>query len=397
MLAPIQRLEIAPAPAADLQPALFDDFVSWVDRCPKTTAAYTKNLRQFAAWMLYACCPRPARQDIVNYRDWLQREHDAIRLDPGSAAGWSYRLDANGAPLRVACKPATVAAYLKSCKMFFAWAAARGLYPDIAQTVRAPKIDGQTHKKDALDPDQVQEIEMSIAAKAADRQQAAEIAAKDTAGRIQRSGEQGKRLKALYLLASNAGMRCIELSRANVADFEQRGQQAYITIWGKGHTEADTKKALAPEVAQAVAEYLASRKDAYTMASPLFVSTGNRSGGKRIAETTISTMLKRAMQEAGYNSPRLTAHSLRHTCGTGVMQCTGNLYEAQKYMRHNDPSTTEIYIHDAKAEDGTTAARLWGYFHGQDAGSDREKLETIMDGMSPDKLAQLAAIAQAMA
>ena len=395
------RLEIVTGdPAQDLPQVLFTDFVAWVDRGPKTTATYTKNLRAFAAWMLYACCPRPMREDIISYRDWLQSEHDAITLAPDTMQGWDYRRDANGDPMRISCKPATTAAYIRAVKMFFSWTAAHGLYPNIAQTVRSPRVDSRTHKKDALEPAQVLEIETSIAEKAVERQQTAAQATKDTAGRVQRCDEQGKRLRALYLLATNAGLRCIELSRATVRDFEQKGQQAYINVWGKGHSEADTKKALSPDVARAVREYLDSRGDAYTMASPLFVSTGNRSGGKRIAETTISTMLKQAMKEAGYNSPRLTAHSLRHTCGTGAMKASGgNLYDTQRYMRHSNPATTEIYLHDDEAEKGAElAGKLWDYFHGgKEAEGDREKVENIMGRMTPAQLSQLAAIAQAMA
>ena len=99
----------------------------------------------------------------------------------------------------------------------------------------------------------------------------------------------------MYLLAVNAGLRTIEISRANIKDLEIKGGNAYLYVWGKGHTEADTKKPIAYEVYTAIQEYLNNRSDYITANSPLFVSTGNRSGGKRIASTTISTMLKRAM------------------------------------------------------------------------------------------------------
>lgn len=349
--------------------------------------------------MLYACCPRPVREDIISYREWLTGEHDAISLDSESATGWSYRLDGNGDPIQITCKPATVAAYLGSVKMFFMWTASEGLYPNVAVAVRTPTIKKDSHKKDFLTPDQVQEVEASMEARAAAKREAAGEAVRDAAGMAQRADEQSKRLRALFLLATNAGMRTIELSRARVGDFETRGQQASLRIWGKGHTEADAKKILAPEVALAVREYLDARTDSYTTKSPLFVSTGNRSGGKAIAPTTISTMLKGAMKEAGYNSPKLTAHSLRHTCGMGAMKASGgNLYDTQRYMRHASPVTTEVYLHDDQNEDSGLAERLWDHLHGgKEAESDREKMENVMDKMTPAQLAQLAAIAQAMA
>ena len=71
-----------------------------------------------------------------------------------------------------------------------------------------------------------------------------------------RETEQGKRLFAMYLLTVTAGLRTIEISRANVKDLETKNGQTWLYIHGKGHTEADTKKAIAPEVAAALQEYL---------------------------------------------------------------------------------------------------------------------------------------------
>ena len=226
----------------------------------------------------------------------------------------------------------------------------------------------------------------------------AEAAAKDTAGRIQRSTEQGKRLYAMYLLSVNAGLRTIEISRANEKDLETKGGQTWLYIWGKGRTEPDQKKPIAPEVAAAIRDYLESRTDRPTTASPLFVSTGNRSGGKRIATTTISTMLKRAMQEAGFNSERLTAHSLRHTAGTAVQELTGDIYTTQKYMRHSNPATTEIYLHnDTEKNEIGIAQRLYNLFHGKDNESPKEKLAQVIDRLNPAQIEKLAGIAAAMA
>ena len=201
----------------------------------------------------------------------------------------------------------------------------------------------------------------------------------------------------MYLLAVNAGLRTVEISRANIKDLETKGGQTWLYIWGKGRTEADQKKPIAPEVAAAVKEYLKSRTDKPTGNSPLFVSTGNRSRGKRIAATTISTMLKRAMQEAGFDSERITAHSLRHTAGTNVQEITGNLYATQLYMRHSNPATTEIYLHtETEQAEAGIAQQLYNLYHG--TGTDnRAKLEQLISRLTPEKLEQLTGIAAAMA
>ena len=383
-------------PAQEFNPGLFDDFIAWIDRSEKTARSYITNFRQFIAWLKYAAIRTPQRQDIISYRQWLTAEHEAIKLDPDSITGWKYRTDSAGNRLRITCKPNTIAQYLRSVCQFFRWTAANNLYPDIAANIHAPKLRHDRHSKEALTAPEVLAIEKSIAQRAQERTQAAQNAQKDTAGRMQRSTEQGKRLYAMYLLAVNAGLRTVEISRANIKDLETKGGQTWLYIWGKGRTEADQKKPIAPEVAAAVKEYLKSRTDKPTGNSPLFVSTGNRSGGKRIAPTTISTMLKRAMQEAGFNSDRLTAHSLRHTAGTAVQEVTGDIYKTQKYMRHSNPATTEIYLHNdtEKAEAGI-AQQLYNHYHG--SGSGRGTLEELLNKLSPQQLEQLTGIAAAMA
>lgn len=384
-------------PANDLQPALFDSFISFIDRGEKTTRTYITNLRQFAAWLAYKAISRPVRQDIIFYRDYLTSEHDAIQFDP--ANGWRYRTDRKGDRCRVTCKPNTIKLYLQSVRQFFSWTAANGYYPNIAANVHAPKIRQDAHKKDALTAADVLTIEKSIEAGAAAKVEAAADKEKDTAGRISRATEQGKRLYAMYTLAVNAGLRTIEISRANVRDLEVRNGAAVIYIWGKGHTEPDTRKPLAPEVYAALRAYLDSRSDKPAGNSPLFVSTGNRSGGKRIAETTISKMLKQAMKQAGFDSERITPHSLRHTAGNNVMQLTGdNLFITQSYMRHTDPKTTEIYLHrDTEKQEAETAQQLYNLYHGISAQNNRQRLELILQGMTPAQIDQLTGIAAALA
>lgn len=362
--------------AGDLQHDLFTQFIEYIDRGEKTTRTYIVNLRQFVAWLRYTGTSRPTRQDIILYRQYLTEEHDAIMLDPSSLEGWTYRTDASGHPVKVVCKPNTVKQYLQSVRQFFSWTAAEGYYPNIAANVHAPKVRQDAHKKEALTASDVLTIERSI----------------DT------TTEQGKRLLAMYLLAVNAGLRTIELSRANIKDIEVKNGSACLYIWGKGHTEADTKKPLAPQVYEAIRDYINSRTDRPTKDSPLFVATGNRSGGKRLATTTISTMLKRAMQAAGYDSERLTAHSLRHTAGTNAQEITGNLYLTQQYMRHASPATTEIYLHvETERQEADIAQALYDRYHASERQDDRANLDSLLKGMTAEQLQALVTIAQAAA
>ena len=354
---------------------LIQDFISFIhgrNGAPehsRTAQTYLTNLRQFIAWMNREGIRQPAPADVIRYRDFLTATY----------------------------KPNTAKQYLQSVKQFFAWTSAEGIYPDIAKGIRAPKVK-QTHRKDSLTAREVLAIEQSITTTAAARSTAAAEAVKDTAGRIQRSTEQGKRLFAIYLLAVNAGLRTIEISRANIRDLELKNGQAVLYVWGKGCSEPDAKKPLAPAVYEAIRDYLDSRTDKPTGSSPLFVSTGNRSGGKRIASTTISKMIKQALREAGFDSERLTAHSLRHTAGQAVMDVTGqNIYQTQLYMRHSSPKTTEIYLeNNATEQDAIIARRLYEHFHGGALDDGAEQLQAAIKTLNAEQLAYLAKLAAAM-
>ena len=347
--------------AETLTPSMYEDFVRYIDRSEKTTRTYLKNLKAFAAWTAYSGITQPTRENVIAYRTWLSSKHDAIKYD--TETGWKYRVDKHGNHISEKLKSSTVSAYLRSVKQFFAWTEASGIYPDIAKGVRVPKVSKE-HKKDALPFEAVPEIESQILSDGEKKKKGAAASLKDRKGKIQRAAEQELRMQAMYLLAINAGLRTIEISRADVKDFVQHGKQAWLYVYGKGRSEADQKKAIAPEVASALRDYLEARKDGAPMDSPLFVATGNRSAGKRIAATTISTMLKQVMVSAGYSDQRLTAHSLRHTTATAVMQMSGrNLYQTEHYMRHASPTTTELYLHiDQEKEDAETAEKLFEYY-----------------------------------
>ena len=366
---PLQKITTR-TPAATLSRDLIAEYISYIDRPEKTTRTYLNNLKQFFKWLQAEGIRNPQRTDIIRYRDHLTQTR----------------------------RPNTVKQYLQSVKQFFRWTQGAGYYPDVAANIHAPRVRTDAHKKDALTATDVLSIGNDIKASAKDKAAAAAGTKKDTAGKIDRATEQGKRLYAIYLLAVTAGLRTVEIARANIRDLETRNGNACLYIHGKGRAEADQKKPVAREVYEALEDYILTRRAPTTPDSPLFVATGNRSGGKRLAATTISTMLKRAMQRAGYDSDRLTAHSLRHTAATNVMELTNdNVYLTQTYMRHSNPATTEIYLHrDTEAQESEIAQKLFDHYHS--AGNDltgTHDLNTIIAGMNPKQRRQLARILSA--
>lgn len=323
MTAPKQ--EIITRSAKNFDYSLFQSFIDYTDRKPTTVKGYLTYINQFVKWLELNNITQPTRDDVKAYRDYLSRS--------GLATG-------------------TQAQYLRAVKHFFKWTASESLYPNIADNIHGAKVRNDVHKRDALDYPDIMKIEATI----------------------DRSTPEGKRLYAMFKLITVNGFRVIELSRANIGDIVKNDDDYFIYIWGKGHDEADQKEYLLPPVKAAIDDYLATRTDDYTKKSPLFISTSNK--GKpgsfkgylkdnygsilldengepvkeyydgRIAGTTVSTMIKQLLINAGYDSERITPHSLRHTSGTAAHRAGIDLYGVQHLMRHVDPSTSEIYIHD---------------------------------------------------
>ena len=311
------------ASAAAFNGDLFARFVDFIDRKDTTVKGYVTCIRQFARWMETNGIRQPRREDIKAYRDYL-----------------------NGSDLATG----TQAQYLRAVKQFFTWTASEGLYPNVADNIHGAKVRHDIHKKDALQREDVAQI----------------------AATIDRSDEQGRRLYAMYLLCVTCGLRTIEVHRADVGDLKTVGGTTYLYLQGKGHDDKDAPVYVLPEVKAAIDEYLQTRETKPTAKTPLFTSTSNRSKGGRIATTTISTMIKGLLVAAGYDSDRLTAHSLRHTTGTGAHMAAKalhvdlGLHDVQQLMRHCDPATTEIYIHD---DDRTTVEQkgrraIYNYYFG---------------------------------
>ena len=71
--------------------------------------------------------------------------------------------------------------------------------------------------------------------------------------------------------------------------------------------------------------------------------------------------MKGAMKAAGYDSKRLTAHSLRHTDATTALQKGASLRDVQQVLRHTSITVTQVYLHELdrlnnNAEDLNAAA-----------------------------------------
>ena len=288
--------------------SLYNRFIAYLDASPKTIQTYSRAIRQFMRYLNNKGIAQPTREDIINYREELKAEH----------------------------KPSTVQAYIVAVRLFFQWTGQEGLYPDIAQHIKGAKLTKE-HKKDYLTSAQVKAVIENI----------------------DRSTAQGRRDYAIFALMVTGGLRDIEVHRANIEDLRALGDTTVLYLQGKGREERAEYIKVPAEVERAIRASLADREDTEGGA-PLFISLSNNSKGGRISTRSISGIVKDRMILAGYDSERLTAHSLRHTAVTLSLLGGNSLQEVQQFARHSNIATTQIYAHNldrAKNKCENTIAR----------------------------------------
>ena len=269
---------------------LISRFFEFLDVSEQSTRTYKYGIRQFMQYLDRESISKPTRETVLSYKKAL---------------------------ISKGLKPSTIALYLSSIRRFFSWSASEGLYPNITDGVKSPQMQAG-HKRDYLTGSQIQ----AMLKKA-----------------------QSKRDYAMMLLISTCGLRTIEIIRANVEDMHNVSGLCLLDIQGKGHASKDSFVKLSEPVYQAIQAYLTERGNVKGN-EPLFVSESRRNRGKRLTTRTVSGVAKQAMKKAGYDSPRLTAHSLRHSAATLSLLSGQKLEDVQQFMRHSSIGVTMIYAHN---------------------------------------------------
>lgn len=292
-------------------------FLEWgkhIRGADRTKDTYIRNTKQFIMYLYERGINRPQEQDVEDYLDFLMQEH----------------------------KPATVNSYRQGIRAFFRWTEKQGLYPDIAKDVKGQKVDSG-HAKEALTARQARTLLDSV----------------------DRSTLKGKRDYAMLALMLTAGLRTIEVIRADRGDLRTKTNpktgEDFLALYvqGKGRTDKKEYVKVAPQVEEALTEYLTAR-GAVNAEEPLFTSTAHRNSGQRLTTRSISRVVKEQLVSIGLNSDLYTAHCLRHTTATLNLLGEGTLQETMELMRHKNPETTLIYAHNLDRAESQSEARVAG-------------------------------------
>ena len=273
---------------------LISRYIAFVDVAKKSAETYAKAIKQLIIYLRLRSIEEPQREDIISFREELKATNH---------------------------KASTIQTYIVSIRLFFKWTAQEGIYPNIADNIKCPKVSRE-HKKDYLTANQIKEILKGI----------------------DRETLQGKRDYALISLLVTCGLRTIEVVRANKEDLQALGENTVLYIQGKGREDRAEYVKVPQPTEKAIREYLKARGKIEDN-EPLFASLSNNSKGERMTTRAIRGIVKESFLKAGYDSNRLTTHSLRHTAVTLSLLAGKDITEVQEFARHRNIATTMIYNH----------------------------------------------------
>lgn len=272
---------------------LIERFAKFAGVSESSRQTYTKCLRQLFRYFEENSITNPTRENLV---DWLA----VLTAERKSAS--------------------TIQLYLTSAKIFFRWLSQEGIFANIADHMKSGVKIGHNHKKDALSNEQCKTLIKNV------------------------KGDSLKNLRdrAILSLMTTAGLRTVEVVRADIEDIRHERGKIFLYVQGKGHSAKDEKILLATQAYSAIKSYLNARGKIQGSA-PLFVSTSRRNKNARLDTQTIRKMVKANLRGIGLDSPRLTAHSLRHSTATNLIFAGVSLPKVQMILRHKNINTTMIY------------------------------------------------------
>ena len=279
---------------------IVDEWITLLDALPATKADHRRKIGLWLRWLAsQKIDPRsPSRADILRYKQELQKQGKSVF---------------------------TVNGYITVIKVFYKHCATMRYCDDIAAGIKT-SFRTKEHYKHPLT-----------------RQQCGDLLAS-----IDRETIVGARDYLMIQLMLTNGLRSCEVERINIGDFDTLEGKNVLHIQRKGRIDKHDVVAVPDEVMASLEDYLSMRTDNLGMDSPLFINLMRGREPQRILKATISSIVKERLRAIGIDDPKITAHSLRHTCGSLMVEEGMPIETIQDMLGHNDPATTQIYIDMAR-------------------------------------------------
>jgi integrase/recombinase XerC len=269
---------------------------------PNTVTAYTKDLAELEEFL----------GEYLGRASWRWSDEDIDRLALRGFLGWCGR---RGLSKRSAARK------LAAVRTFFRFLhAEESIESSPGRAVRGPKLDKRLPGH--LSRGDVDEVFNSAERGAAENTLA------------------GTRTLVILELLYGSGLRLSELHALDVGTIDERARQ--VRVLGKGRKERIVP--VTEAAVTAIGRYGARRAEVADRTSgPLLVNSKGGRLSKRSIQTAVRTSLEAAAGARG-----LSAHALRHSFATHLLEEGADLLAVKELLGHVSLSTTQVYTHTSK-------------------------------------------------
>ena len=151
-----------------------------------------------------------------------------------------------------------------------------------------------------------------------------------------RATPAGVRDRAILLLLARLGLRAGDILALRLHHIDW--QHAALTVHGKGRRE--TRLPLPQDAGDAVLDYL-KRSRPCVAREELFLTSN--APFRPLCGSTVSSIVRRAVDSSGIAAPTKGANLLRHSAATAMLQGGATLGMIGAVLRHRSPDTTAHY------------------------------------------------------
>ncbi|OUJ69482.1 tyrosine-type recombinase/integrase [Hymenobacter crusticola] len=169
--------------------------------------------------------------------------------------------------------------------------------------------------------------------------------------------QQSLRNRIMFALSYDGALRRAELCSLRVQDIDMTMQQVRIRQ-KKSKTQRERRVSFTAYTKERLEEYLKVRCKAKTRSKALFLSESRRNKAQKITYWTWTMAFRKAARQAGL--PCFTPHTLRHMRLTYLAKQGVVREDISNHAGHQDPETTNRYIHLSSDEGFAQMIRFFG-------------------------------------
>ena len=154
----------------------------------------------------------------------------------------------------------------------------------------------------------------------------------------------GKRDRLMIALMLFNGLRTCEVERINIEDVSTREGVPVVYLQRKGKVDKNDMVVLHQKAVEYFEDYISERD--FDCKEPLFISHRECDRGKviRLSRQAVARMVKKRLRKIGINDRKISAHSLRHTFGSLLVEQNVDMEDIRELMGHSSTAVTKIYV-----------------------------------------------------